>query len=198
MSNARDEVIVTTYLAEPPPPKKPKPIPEPKYDKYNGYEPLSHIQIKQQQRIRAGSVFKVPKNVEDRKPPIKIKKNQIIEASETEIIKQLCSMAFTNVTDVMEWDARGKVTVLASDEIKPAAIPAIKKVKATTKLFYDQQGRVTGRIDDLTLEMADKQAALAKLGESIALWKRNAKGTKPEFNEYIKHIQELLGTITPE
>ena len=75
------------------------------------------------------------------------------------IIQEWCKLAFTNLTDVIEWNADGesiKIKLKSSDDIDSNQAAAIKKL-AITK-------------GNMQIEMHDKGGALKQLGELLGIY----------------------------
>jgi hypothetical protein len=84
---------------------------------------------------------------------------------EKEAVKQeLQAIGASNVTDVLQWDAAGEISLRGSDSIPEHVQKGIKKVKVTP----GQNG------NSIEIEMHDKLAALRILAKHYGLMEANA------------------------
>jgi len=87
-------------------------------------------------------------------------RSAILAQNKEAVAAELLSMGMANLTDVISWDDKGRVTVKPSSEIDDAALRAIKKVKVT----YTRDGDPT-----LELELHDKVRVLQTLAKATGL-----------------------------
>ena len=91
-------------------------------------------------------------------------RSKVIEQNKEAVAAELVSMAMVNLTDIIEWDQDGNVTVKPSAEISDEAIRAIKKIKVTTRHFKDEGSETT-----LDVELYDKVRVLQILAKASGL-----------------------------
>ena len=87
-------------------------------------------------------------------------RSQVIAQNKEGIAQSLVDLARANLTDVIEWDTQGNVSVKASKEIPDAVASAIKKVKMTRSKDGDPI---------FEIEMHDKVSVLRVLAKSAGL-----------------------------
>lgn len=103
-----------------------------------------------------------------------IKRSLTLENNRDAISYALLSMANTKLTDIMEWDSNGNVTVKPSKDIPEHALQAIKSIKSTTR--YDKDGGATSTID---IELFDKVGVLRLLAKASGLLDSPEQSDKP-------------------
>lgn len=93
----------------------------------------------------------------------------IVENREAVAYALLC-MANTKITDIMEWDESGNITVKTSKQIPEHALQAIKSIKQRT----DKDGNTT-----IDIEMFDKIGVLRILAKASGLLDAPDESDKP-------------------
>lgn len=93
----------------------------------------------------------------------------IVENREAVAYTLLC-MANTKITDIMDWDEQGNITVKTSKEIPEHALQAIKSIKQRT----DKEGNTT-----IDIEMFDKIGVLRILAKASGLLDAPDESDKP-------------------
>ena len=78
-------------------------------------------------------------------------------------------MAAAKITDVVEWDDAGKVTIKSVEDIPAGSLAAIKKVKVTP----------TRNGDQIEVEMIDKVRLMGMLAKSAGLLDTEKEADKP-------------------
>ena len=86
-------------------------------------------------------------------------RSKVISQNKDAIAAELVSMAMVNLTDIIEWDEKGSVTVKASAEITDEATRAIKRFKITN----GKDGPI------LEIELHDKVRVLQILAKAAGL-----------------------------
>lgn len=110
-----------------------------------------------------------------KKPPT-IRQQRAALASQDEerreaVVQELEAIGAGEATDVIQWDAMGRVTLTPSAALPERARRSIKKVKVTPNQF----GNV------IEVEMHDKIAALRLLAKHRGLLEPNADNQKPSM-----------------
>jgi uncharacterized protein (UPF0305 family) len=93
----------------------------------------------------------------------------IVENREAVAYTLLC-MANTKITDIMEWDEAGNITVKSAKEIPEHALQAIKNIRQKT----DKDGNST-----IEIEMFDKIGVLRILAKASGLLDAPDESDKP-------------------
>ena len=93
----------------------------------------------------------------------------IVENREAVAYTLLC-MANTKITDIMEWDEAGNITVKSAKEIPEHALQAIKNIRQRT----DKDGNST-----IEIEMFDKIGVLRILAKASGLLDAPDESDKP-------------------
>lgn len=110
-----------------------------------------------------------------------------------QIINELKALALSNITDIINWDEEGKVTVRSSAELPQSVKKAIKKIKHTSRSYYEK-GDLTRKDDTIELEMHQKITPLEKLGEYLKIWEKEDKKQNNLFiNQFVQQIRERTG-----
>jgi len=91
------------------------------------------------------------------------------EAQRQVVLDELRAIAAAEITDVLSWDALGRVTFLASDALDVRARKAIKKVRVTPTQFGNS----------IEVELHDKHAALRLLAKHHQLLEPQADSRRP-------------------
>jgi len=87
------------------------------------------------------------------------------------VVVELEAIAAGEITDVLSWDALGRVQLVASADLPDRARRAIKKVKVTPNEHGNQ----------IEVEMHDKISALRLLAKHRGLLEPNASETRPSM-----------------
>jgi len=87
------------------------------------------------------------------------------------VLDELEAIAAGEITDVLSWDALGRVEFRDSSALEPRSRKAIKKVKVTPNQFGNQ----------VEVEMHDKQAALRLLAKHHALLEPSGDQNRPSL-----------------
>ena len=87
------------------------------------------------------------------------------------VVQELEALSSSEITDVLTWDAMGRVQVRASDQLSARARRAIKKVKITPS----EEGNT------IEVEMHDKLSALRLLAKHRGLLEPNSDDRRPSM-----------------
>ena len=82
---------------------------------------------------------------------------------------ELLAIAAAKITDIVDWDDSGRVTVRSVEDIPAGALAAIKKIKVTPTRAGDQ----------LEIEMVDKVRVMQLLAKSAGLLDTEKEIDKP-------------------
>ena len=93
------------------------------------------------------------------------------ERKRAAVLEELECIAAAEITDVVQWDAQGRVQFLSSSELSTRARKAIKKVKVTPTQYGNQ----------VEVELHDKQPALRLLAKHHALLEPAADKNRPSL-----------------
>lgn len=105
---------------------------------------------------------RIKHNLELARNKIAARTEKILEkyaASKERVIEELAKLAFTNATDVQEWDESGVRTKPSSELSEAAKSSVVEVVETETK---------TGKT--VKVKLADKHAALVSLGKTLGLF----------------------------
>jgi hypothetical protein len=107
-----------------------------------------------------------------------------IEMSAQATLKEIASLAHSNIADVMTWDEQGNVTMKPLSDLPSHVTAAIAKVKVA----HDKQGNPT-----LEVEMHPKVRPLDLLGQHYSLWdsekKQQEKAATNTFLELLNAVK---------
>ena len=111
------------------------------------------------------------------------------EISETRIAEEIAKLAFSSVTDVLEWDKEGKVSIKSSAELDPRVAGAISEIIPSE----------TG----LRIKMFDKKSALELLAKyrGMLVDRKETKSSSVNISFVIDKgddIKEAVKTIDAE
>jgi phage terminase small subunit len=95
--------------------------------------------------------------------------DEILNLNEVTVISEVVSIAFGNITDVIEWDEHG-ITPIPSDRLSNRARAAIKSIKCKPIVIRDEDGQVVDKLMSWEITMHDKLAALEKLMRKLSLY----------------------------
>lgn len=113
----------------------------------------------------------------------------LTEAAEIEaerVLEEFRRIAFSNILDVVSWDAEGRVTVVPSEEIPREVGAAIKKMEFRETV--GEEGEVLNR--RVKLELHGKTKAMEQLGKYLGLW------TDP--TELQVQVLQVFNQLSPE
>ena len=99
----------------------------------------------------------------------RVQKSEIIEHNKESVAKELVDIAQANISDIMEWDDKGNVTIKDTKNISDAAVKAIKKIKVTPTKLGPQ----------LEVELHDKVAVLRVLAKAAGLLEQQEDMDRP-------------------
>lgn len=86
------------------------------------------------------------------------------EATQERTLRELVRLAFSDLRDVVSWDAEGNLTFKPSDELSEDAARAISKITRTRRHFKDGEYE-----DRLTIELQPKLKALELIAKHNGL-----------------------------
>lgn len=91
-----------------------------------------------------------------------------VEVRQARIIRELNRLAFAKLTDVVQWDDEGRITITASDQLTPDQAAAIKKFKVQKRTTYTKDGDEI--VDQqIEVELHDKKGPLEILSRIAKL-----------------------------
>ena len=103
----------------------------------------------------------------------KLRGSDVIFENREKLAEALLSISQAKVTDVVDWDDQGKVTIKDMDQIPEHALQSIKKIKA----------RPVGENYEVEIEMIDKVRVLQMLAKSACILDKEHESEKPSVIE---------------
>ena len=103
----------------------------------------------------------------------KLRGSDVIFQNRDKLAEALLSISQAKVTDVVDWDDQGKVSIKNLDEIPEHALQSIKKIKA----------RPVGESFEVEIEMIDKVRVLQMLAKSAGILDKKHESEKPSVIE---------------
>ena len=103
----------------------------------------------------------------------KLRGSNVIFQNRDKLAEALLSISQAKVTDVVDWDDQGKVSIKNLDEIPEHALQSIKKIKA----------RPVGESFEVEIEMIDKVRVLQMLAKSAGILDKEHESEKPSVIE---------------
>jgi len=103
----------------------------------------------------------------------KLRGSDVIFENREKLAEALLSISQAKVTDVVDWDDQGKVTIKNMDEIPEHALQSIKKIKA----------KPVGDNYEVEIEMIDKVRVLQMLAKSAGILDKEHESEKPSVIE---------------
>ena len=103
----------------------------------------------------------------------KFRGSDVIFENREKLAEALLSISQAKVTDVVDWDDQGKVTIKDMDQIPEHALQSIKKIKA----------RPVGENYEVEIEMIDKVRVLQMLAKSAGILDKEHESEKPSVIE---------------
>lgn len=97
-------------------------------------------------------------------------RSQVLEQNKEAVAAELMAMGFSNLHDVVSWDAEGNIQIKPTEEIDDAALRAIKRIKTSTR--HDKEG---GRTVTTEIELHDKVRVLQVLAKACGLLDKQEK-----------------------
>ena len=103
----------------------------------------------------------------------KLRGSDVIFQNRDKLAEALLSISQAKVTEVVDWDDQGKVSIKNLDEIPEHALQSIKKIKA----------RPVGESFEVEIEMIDKVRVLQMLAKSAGILDKEHESEKPSVIE---------------
>ena len=103
----------------------------------------------------------------------KLRGSDVIFQNRDKLAEALLSISQAKVTDVVDWDDQGKVSIKSLDEIPEHALQSIKKIKA----------KPVGESFEVEIEMIDKVRVLQMLAKSAGILDKEHESEKPSVIE---------------
>ena len=103
----------------------------------------------------------------------KLRGSDVIFQNRDKLAEALLSISQAKVTDVVDWDDQGKVSIKNLDKIPEHALQSIKKIKA----------RPVGESFEVEIEMIDKVRVLQMLAKSAGILDKEHESEKPSVIE---------------
>ena len=103
----------------------------------------------------------------------KLRGSDVIFQNRDKLAEALLSISQAKVTDVVDWDDQGKVSIKSLDEIPEHALQSIKKIKA----------KPVGESFEIEIEMIDKVRVLQMLAKSAGILDKEHESEKPSVIE---------------
>ena len=103
----------------------------------------------------------------------KLRGSDVIFENREKLAEALLSISQAKVTDVVDWDDQGKVSIKNLDEIPEHALQSLKKIKA----------RPVGDNYEVEIEMIDKVRVLQMLAKSAGILDKEHESEKPSVIE---------------
>jgi len=91
------------------------------------------------------------------------------QADRDHVLEELSKLATSEITDVLFWDAEGRVTLQSAADLSPRARASIKKVKVTP----------TAEGNQIEVELHNKDSALRLLAKHHGLLDQTGEQNKP-------------------
>ena len=91
------------------------------------------------------------------------------QADREHVLEELSKLATSEITDVLFWDAEGRVTLQSAADLSPRARASIKKVKVTP----------TAEGNQIEVELHNKDSALRLLAKHHGLLDQTGEQNKP-------------------
>lgn len=100
---------------------------------------------------------------------------ELAQIAPARVLTEQARLAFTDIGDYLSWDARGNLTFTPSDALTAAQRAAVKRVTVKRKrlMLGNADGGVDEwEIEEASLELHDKQAALTKIMQNLGMLPR--------------------------
>jgi phage terminase small subunit len=94
-------------------------------------------------------------------------KNLRLDADE--VLQQLLRIAMSDITEVVQWTADGRMTMTAADEIPGHVRPAIQHVKIKRRRQHDDVTGETAIVEEFDVRMIPKVDSLRLLAQHLGL-----------------------------
>lgn len=92
------------------------------------------------------------------------------EELSTQVIKELKTLAFSNIADFITWDSDGQPQIDFSNAT-PEQLKAIASVKSKSTQRFDNKGKHIATEREAAFTMVDKKGSLELLGRHLGLFK---------------------------
>ena len=99
-----------------------------------------------------------------------------------QVLEELAMVAFTHIDAVASWDAKGVLTLVATDELSPEALATIKNVKLSA----------TG---DLTVELESRIPALIAIGKHLGMFPTRVEQTGKDGGPIQHEVRALVAVL---
>lgn len=108
--------------------------------------------------------------IQKRVAELEAERTRRVELEADAVLRELMRVAFSDITEVMAWDARS-VTLRPSVDLDPESAAAVASVRARSEARRDNGG-TTHTVIELDVRMHNKVAALERLAEHLGLFDR--------------------------
>jgi phage terminase small subunit len=115
--------------------------------------------------VTASKMLRIPKVQAEIQEGQKAKE-KLLEVSKEKVLKEYLRIAFSDIKNVMKWDAQ-YIDLIPSDDIGPDVSAAIQEVSIKTK--YTDEGEM---IIERKVKLYDKPRALEMLGKHLGLFEK--------------------------
>jgi hypothetical protein len=123
---------------------------------------------------------------------IALRKQEVGEVPITALrtVREIARLAYSDIRDILSWDADGNVKLVPSDQITDDVAAAIKEFSLA---FEVKTGQILPKI-----KLHDKMPALNKLGEMQKLWDSEEDKSKKQLGEFLALMSEInAGKLDP-
>lgn len=111
---------------------------------------------------------------------VEVQRVRQIEISAQAVLQETAALALSSITDIVEWDETGRVTIKASDQIPAHAAAAVAKLN----VGHDKAGN-----PNVVVEMHPKIRPLDLLGQHYNLWDSEKKqAEKTATNAFLEFL----------
>ena len=114
--------------------------------------------------------------------------------SKERVLRELARIAFTDIGDYVQWDARGNVVFTPSEQLPQAKRAAVKKLSVKRRRMQAPDGPEEWEIEEASLELWSKEQALQSLGKHLGLFIERLEHSGPNGGPLEARIVEHVIT----
>lgn len=96
-----------------------------------------------------------------------------LEDNKEAVLAEMLMIASARITEILQWDAAGRVRINPSADVPDAVLAAVRSVKAKTKVYEDHVEH------EIEFEMHDKAGMLRALAKGAGLLEPAKGGKRP-------------------
>lgn len=124
-----------------------------------------------------------------------------VEVSQERVVEGIIDVGFSNITDIISWDADGSAFHMVASEDLPAAVRrSVKKIKVkrTRQVSGSRADPEVWEIENIEIELHDKLKALELIGKHVGMWPAKPVEINANIHVNVQQAVANLSRMTPD